>query len=138
MFWIFTDRNVMRNSPNHVLRPIKNFYQKDPYFSPVWNKRKVAPTVFVLTMFWELLVALNFYMGSHPHVIISMSDFCTHLAWPHLFPRLPWNFLTLPKQPHLRALSNGCMVSSCLASLCFKSRDKCLWAELVTSSNGVE
>ena len=58
--------------------------------------------------------------------VVSMSDFCTLLAWPHFFPRLPWNFLTLPKQPHLRALSNGCMVSSCLASLCFESRDKCL------------
>ena len=74
---------------------------------------------------------------SNPRVV-SMSDFCTLLAWPHFFPRLPWNFLMLLKQPHLRALSNGCMVSSCLASLCFKSRDKCLWAELVTSSNGVE
>ena len=74
---------------------------------------------------------------SNPRVV-SMSDFCTLLAWPHFFPRLPWNFLMLLKQPHLRALSNGCTVSSCLASLCFKSRDKCLWAELVTSSNGVE
>ena len=70
--------------------------------------------------------------------VVGMSEFCTLLAWPHFFPRLPWNFLMLLKEPHLRALSNGCTVSSCLASLCFKSRDKCLWAELVTSSNGVE
>ena len=50
--------NVMRTSPNQVLRPIKNFYYQDPYFSPVKNKRNVAPTMFVLTIFLELPAAL--------------------------------------------------------------------------------
>ena len=54
--------------------------------------------------------------------VASMSHFCAYLAWPHLFPRVPRNFLMVSKQLHLRALSKCCVVSSCLASLRFKNR----------------
>ena len=85
---------------------------------------------------------IDYFFNPIPHGLIprvvNMSDFCAYLAWLHFFPRVPRNFLMVSKQLHLRALSKCCEVSSCLASLCFKSRDKCLWAELVTSSNGVE
>ena len=59
--------------------------------------------------------------GVNPRVV-NMSDFCAYLAWPHLFPRVPRNFLMVSKQLHLRALSKRCVVSSCLASLRFKNR----------------
>jgi hypothetical protein len=59
--------------------------------------------------------------GLNPHVV-SMSDFCAYLAWPHFFSRIPRIFLMVSKQLHIRALSKCCEVSSCLASLCFKNR----------------
>ena len=59
--------------------------------------------------------------GLNPRVV-SMSDFCAYLAWPHFFSRTPRNFLMVSKQLHIRALSKCCEVSSCLVSLCLKNR----------------
>ena len=61
--------------------------------------------------------------GINPHVV-SMLDFCAHLAWPHFFSRIPRNFLMVSKRLHIRALSKCCEVSSCLASLCFKNDEQ--------------
>ena len=61
--------------------------------------------------------------GINPHVV-SMLDFCAHLAWPHFFSRIPRNFLMVSKRLHIRALSKCCKVSSCLASLCFKNDEQ--------------
>ena len=37
--------------------------------------------------------------------VVSMSDFCVYLAWPHFFSGIPRNFLMVSKQLHIRALS---------------------------------
>ena len=42
--------------------------------------------------------------GLNPRVV-SMSDFCAYLAWPHFFSGIPRNFLMVSKQLHIRALS---------------------------------
>ena len=42
--------------------------------------------------------------GLNPRVV-SRSDFCAYLAWPHFFSRTPRNFLMVSKQLHIKALS---------------------------------
>ena len=37
--------------------------------------------------------------------VVSMSNFCAYLAWPHFFSGIPRDFLIVSKQLHIRALS---------------------------------